>query len=415
MRITIAKRLAVLFVAYAASIAAARAETSQWLQYVPGGLEARAITTEAACPSARVNGGPAAMTVRADRSAAFPVLTCALRVPARATAVAIGDVALRLPPPVARRILVIGDTGCRLKGKVVQLCNNVADWPFQAAVAQATALKPDLVIHVGDYYYRETPCPAGIGGCAGSPYGDNWSSWSADFFAPGAALLHAAPWVLVRGNHETCRRGGLGWSRMLDPRPVDPATPCLPMAEPFTVPLGGITLVVMDVATAREDAVDAAAAATYRRQFEGLAQLGRGPVWLTMHRPIWAPFDATRTPVIGGNKTLAAATDGAMPQSVSLLLSGHIHAFQAESYDGDRPAQIVAGNGGDKLAETSPARFDGITVDGVTVKYGRGLPNSFGFSVLERRADDGWTLTDHDVQGRTLMTCRLAGRSVSCN
>ena len=35
----------------------------------------------------------------------------------------------------------------------------------------AAAQKPDLVIHVGDYYYRETPCPAGEAKCAGSPFG----------------------------------------------------------------------------------------------------------------------------------------------------------------------------------------------------------------------------------------------------
>jgi hypothetical protein len=51
----------------------------------------------------------------------------------------------------------------------------------------------------------------------------------------------------------------------------------------------------------------------------------------------------------------------------------------------------------------------------VTVVYGRGLPNSFGFSLLERQADEGWILTDRDVQGRTLMTCRLSGRGVACN
>ena len=78
--------------------------------------------------------------------------------------------------------------------------------PFAALATAAAALKPDLVIHLGDYLYRETPCPASFAGCAGSPYGDNWAAWNADFFVPGAPLLAAAPWIVIRGNHEDCAR-----------------------------------------------------------------------------------------------------------------------------------------------------------------------------------------------------------------
>ncbi len=38
----------------------------------------------------------------------------------------------------------------------------------------------------------------------------------ADFFTPTAPLLAAAPWVMVRGNHEVCNRAGQGWYRYLD-------------------------------------------------------------------------------------------------------------------------------------------------------------------------------------------------------
>ena len=84
----------------------------------------------------------------------------------------------------------------------------------------AAAKRPDLVIHVGDYYYRVSACPVGRAGCAGSPHGDNWPTWQAELFDPGAPLLAAAPWVVVRGNHEVCRRGGPGWFRLLDPYPA---------------------------------------------------------------------------------------------------------------------------------------------------------------------------------------------------
>ncbi|MFX8797610.1 metallophosphoesterase, partial [Acinetobacter baumannii] len=87
-----------------------------------------------------------------------------------------------------------------------------AAWPFKLGATLSASLKPDLVLHVGDFHYREKPCPAGNDGCAGSPWGDNWDVWREDFFAPADSLLRAAPWIMVRGNHELCDRGGHGWA-----------------------------------------------------------------------------------------------------------------------------------------------------------------------------------------------------------
>ncbi len=120
-----------------------------------------------------------------------------------------------------QRILVLGDTGCRIKGASLQACNDPAQWPFPQLAAAAASLKPDLVIHVGDYLYRESACPAGNQGCAGSPWGDNWTTWQADFFTPAAPLLAAAPIVLARGNHEDCKRAGPGWTRLQGPAAFD--------------------------------------------------------------------------------------------------------------------------------------------------------------------------------------------------
>ena len=50
-----------------------------------------------------------------------------------------------------------------------------------------------LIIHVGDYLYRESACPPRDSGCARSPHGDDWPTWKADFFAPAAPALLAAP------------------------------------------------------------------------------------------------------------------------------------------------------------------------------------------------------------------------------
>jgi len=179
----------------------ARAQTQSWVQAVAtGGYEVRVITSDASCPLLKSDKGEVVMAVRAPANGAFP-MTCSAPIAAGAGQLSIAGSALPLPATAPNRILVLGDTGCRIKGNALQACNDQAAWPFPSLAAAAAELKPDLVVHVGDYLYREEPCPAGNAGCAGSPSGDNWPSWQADFFAPAAPLLAAAPWVILRGNH----------------------------------------------------------------------------------------------------------------------------------------------------------------------------------------------------------------------
>ena len=71
-----------------------------------------------------------------------------------------GRAALAGAAAAPRRIVVIGDTGCRLKGKATPGLQRPRTLPFARVAASAAAFKPDLVIHVGDYHYREDPCPA---------------------------------------------------------------------------------------------------------------------------------------------------------------------------------------------------------------------------------------------------------------
>jgi hypothetical protein len=40
------------------------------------------------------------------------------------------------------------------------------------------------------------------------------------FLRARGAGLRAAPWIVVRGNHEICRRAGPGYFRLLDPTPA---------------------------------------------------------------------------------------------------------------------------------------------------------------------------------------------------
>ncbi|MBN9546599.1 MAG: metallophosphoesterase [Alphaproteobacteria bacterium] len=376
-----------------------------WVQAVAGGgYEARNITADQTCPVLNSDKGDVAMTVRAPENGAFP-LTCAAPVPAGAASASINGKAVPLPVPMPNRILVVGDTGCRIKGGALQACNDPAAWPFPMLAAAAAQLKPDLVVHVGDYLYREEPCPPGNKGCEGSPSGDNWPSWNADFFAPAAPLLTAAPWVILRGNHEDCQRAGLGFLRLLGSDAFDPAAACNPHLAPLLVPLGGLTLAAMDNADAPDTSINDKLVPLYEKEFQDLAAVP-APVWYVGHRPIWAAISGPLNIPIGGNATIiAAASKTPLPPNIALMLSGHIHTFEAINYDGAVPPQIVAGNGGDNL-DITPANLKGAIFQGssgVSVKDGLSV-GGFGFLMMTRR-DTDWAIDLYDSAGRRKGQC----------
>jgi len=396
------------------------AESFRWVQYVPGGLEARSIGEGGACPVATLDGTPAGMQVRSAPGAGYPIQVCALTVPDGTRSATIDGTPLRLPVADPRRILVLADTGCRMKGSKVQACNDINQWPFRVVASVAATMKPDLVVHLGDYHYRETACPAGNLGCAGSPFGDNWAVWRADFFSPAEPLLAAAPWIAVRGNHEECNRGGKGWTRTLDPRPFDPATPCVAAsAAPYTVKLPGLALAVLDVATADEETVSTVQAEAYRDQLQTVGQaLAGGQSWLLLHRPIWSAEEMKGGRVVGANETLAAAAqNGGMPAAVSAMFSGHHHTFQVLNYDpaADLPPQVVAGHGGDYADEGVPDDPAGLTILGVRVAGGMNQ-HGYGFLLMERAGPPGseWTAPSHDLRGNPVRSCTISVRVVTC-
>ena len=386
----------------------------RWTQYVPGGLEARAITNGSACPAAQIDGHATAMRVRAEPGPDYPVRICAVTVPAGTASALVDGRAVPLPKPRADRILVIGDTGCRITSLVNQSCNDPAQWPFAPGARIEADQHPDVIVHVGDFHYREAPCRIGNAGCEGSPFGDSWAVWEADFFRPAVPLLEAAPLVMVRGNHEECERGGKGWSRTLDPYPLVQPSGCLGLGDPFTVDLGGLTLVVMDVSTADEGKQSLVQAAHYRAEFESVAKLApQGPVWLAFHRPIWAAAAAVIGVVAGQNETLAAAARTAMPGRVEAILSGHIHTFQVLGYQEDLPVQLVSGHSGDDLHWTAPNEVAGLQISGVTVASGLGRSGVFGFVTLDRDGS-AWHIDNHAMTGDVLDRCRFEGRKLAC-
>jgi len=388
---------------------------SHWVQLAPGGApDVRAVVSDAVCPAVSTGGKRIPLQTRAEPNGKFPRL-CSLVLSKDTKAASLlpaaaPEIALPLPSPAPNRILVLGDTGCRVTGWAVQACNDPEHWPFARIAKQAAALKPDLVLHVGDYLYRETPCPRRKAElCGNSPFGDNWPTWAADFFSPAAPMLQAAPIVLVRGNHEDCNRAGLGWLRLMGP--IALKTQCESHIPPYVVPLGATNLVVMDTADAPDKLVDSAAAEVYRAEFRNLATLSPAPIWLALHRPIAGAVRLFGLS-LGGNRTLIASLDGRRVLApVSLLLSGHIHTFEAINYTEGQPPQLIAGNGGDKL-DSAFSDLSGVNLGGWRVKDGISLPG-FGFLLMTRRGTD-WQVDVHGVDGTITRVCTFAHARLDC-
>ena len=426
---------------------------------------ARAITSysapaggnvDAVCPMIVINGQATRMGLRVgsatvplrptasdpsdSKPSDFPVSVCETALPANTTDVKIAGQSLPLPVAEPQRIVVLGDTGCRMKkaDNAWQACGDTQAWPFATVANTAADFKPDLVLHVGDYHYRENACPADIKGCQGSPWGYGWDTWQADLFKPAAKLLAAAPWIMVRGNHEECARAGQGWFRFLDTQPFSATRSCDNAAndgvanysDPYAVRLGSNTqVVVFDSAKTGKVALKPTDAqfAIYQKQFQQVAALsakaGLANTIFTNHHPILAFAPVPGSAPAPGNLALQSAMSSLYlqayyPPGVNLALHGHVHNFQAISFKTGQPATIVSGDAGDNLdvalpdplsASATPA--PGAVIDHITHHA------SFGFLVMDRRAapSTGWTFKAYSAVGKLMATCQQEGYKLDCD
>jgi hypothetical protein len=392
----------------------------------PKGALARAVFAEATrCPQISVDGSAQAMNVRALPDAAFPVLVCELPLAPRTKSArisGIGSVELPVLKPALTSIAVFGDTGCRLKAAKqpaaggpddddhgrFQDCNIPARWPFAQLAASVAAAKPDLVIHVGDYLYRESACPPRDAGCARSPHGDDWPTWKADFFAPAAPALRAAPWIVVRGNHEICSRAGAGYFRLLDPMPAQGSPRCVDLVPQFTVTVAGRSFIVLDSSNAADTCP--CDSGLYAAQFADMRPAAG--TWLLTHRPVWAFRSHGKTI----NATLQqglASFNGKLPDGIALVLAGHIHVAEVLSFADRRSPQFVLGTGGTLLAGKIKRDLSGEKIAGTTISYGRS-DHRFGFAMF-KPAPQGSTATFHDAAGKGLFACKVEPGKVACD
>jgi hypothetical protein len=386
-----------------------------WLEYGPSGPIARAIVPgNGPCPAIVINGTSQTMTLRASSTSDYNVTSCETPIPSGTTSASINGTAL----PVAKlgqtsKIAIIGDTGCRLKvsgGKPdVQDCNDPDEWPFATNAQSIANWNPDLVIQVGDYYYREAKQDK-KGNWVKAGY--NWTNWQADFFNPANPLLKNAPWIFVRGNHEMCGRAASGWFRFLDPNTYSwegqqQCTSNLEFTPPYVVTVGTQSFAIIDSSATDDTNVDESDVAIFKSQLELLATTAPAGSWLLLHHPFWSlQGKGTGTPTM-----YTAWQEAAKLPAVSLVVAGHKHLFETLDFTDGGVPQIVIGNGGTELTG-APKLGSGTpigerTVDDVYVR------DNFGF-LAATPATSGWTMTVMSEKGNAKANCVVTASSLDC-
>lgn len=519
-----------------AQLGTARADNvvARWIQLAPGStaptntafgdqptsttptILARAITSGGACPSLVVDGSlPVTMNQRfvgsqltsTPGTAGFsnanaggypqyfvvqttdgnlpdgtPMATtawgeCEAVVPPGHSVASINGVSLKLPVANPKRILVIADTGCRMAKANQQNCHDPAGFPLAFLANFESQFSPDLIVHVGDYFYRDTTCivPAAgsvpahefVAGCsdptnaAYETWGDTFDSWNADLFFPANTLLAAAPWVMSRGNHESCGRGARGWFAMLDPRPFSASLATCPggagsapvgdtpvysgdFTPTYLVPAGNVNLVVHDSSFANDAAVDANMAKNFDLDLKNLlaALPANSNNFYVTHKPVYGLVsgattnagDFTEQYTFSGNASANSAFSGGVPLKIAMLLSGHIHQFEYVNFSDNihYAPQLIVGVGGDNLDPTAnpngtsptyayqsqPFTIHSTSATGTTTSASVTHAYSqaeFGFAVLDA-TPTGYIANVYNINANKAGRCSitLSPRSIAC-
>ncbi len=389
----------------------------QWVEVGPESKALiRVVTSASVCPQVQLDETFQSMSPRGFSNQSFPVRVCELEVPQNVQSAKMEGKNLPLPKKNPKRILFMGDTGCRVKGgnsnEWIQACNDPLSWPFEKLAKKAAEWHPDLVIHVGDYIYRETFCPKGNAGCFQSPWGDRWDTWKADFLEPARSLLSASPWVFIRGNHESCKRSGEGWFRLLDPRPYSDV--CNDYSDPYSFQANGVRMVVLDSSSAHNTEPSESHVEKFESQLRSSLKESPQPTWVLTHQPIWGVVQkyGSKPPAqMDMNKTLQNAV--AKTQAIfDLVFSGHIHLFEVLRFEDSGPTQFILGNGGTELT-SPPLQLDSIQIGRRKVKQGISI-REFGYLTLEEKSEGQWDAVAFNLNGKILQKCRIQGPRVQC-
>jgi hypothetical protein len=253
------------------------------------------------------------------------------------------------------------------------------------------------------------------------------------FFNRQPLFLAAAPWIMVRGNHENCKRAADGWFRLL--YHAHPPLECPDVSPLFVVDFGGLGFVVMDSAAVAgvddpssaddddsddDDDDDEAGSGQaddliekIRREYLAIAGSVAAPAWLLTH----SPFNAIRVDKTTGenkpdNTIEQQAVGDILSPDIAMIVSGHIHLFEALNFgrsDPPRRPQLVVGTGGDKRAKKpeTPIEVDGVPVTDALIL------RKFAYMAWDKDGSN-WRGELFSKDGERIAHCTLAVGGLTC-
>ncbi|MGZ3773613.1 MAG: metallophosphoesterase [Pseudobdellovibrionaceae bacterium] len=331
------------------------------------------------------------------------------------------------------RIIVVGDTGCRLNetkyGAAYQNCGDAKEWPLKTVLASAVEEKPDLMVHLGDYHYREK--------CSNSEFcknfqdsvGYNALAWEQDWFIPAREVPFSTPWLFVRGNHEDCHRAFEGYFSWIS---TEKQTLNLKEKEKekceeieptkyyvFKSESGEKMLWIQFDSSALADREDLDSSQIvdqwlpkFREMKNKIDEIQPQFVWFFTHRPAFG-YALFNKKIVPTSPVLEMALrKSEVLKKIHVLFAGHVHASEVIALPGN-PIQIVEGNGGSSLdlidiPRASQTQSDEIKWSATTKK------TDFGYLSLTRRSSmNSWQMDFKNSTGKLVQRCSLELKAMS--
>ncbi len=315
---------------------------------------------------------------------------------------------------------VIGDTGCRLKEKKsgdpnYQECQKPEEWRYPDLVKQLLREKMDLVVHTGDYHYREQCSNPTACAVITKSIGFGWNAWWDDFYGPTQELFKKNTFLFVRGNHEACDRAYQGW-KPLSNQSLVMNEACVG-TEPFEInQIGDLILINFDNSSFEERGdMPAEARLAWVQQFRDLsirlgADLKHKEVWLLFHKPAlgFNPRKEDAEPESISDRLLGVISETDLLTKIDYILSGHIHNQQIVLTK-PKFKQFIVGNSG-----TSLEPFGRVIRSAQLISSTESKKN-IGYALFNRDGFKKWHIVYKDVEGNPNLSCSLNKQKISCD
>lgn len=312
-----------------------------------------------------------------------------------------------------------GDTYFTQENSAGEL-QQIKQWPYDAGDGSTQ----------GQHCEQTAQTPFYSQSATNSNFPDIWRNWHDDLFKPAKKLMQAAPWLVARGNHELCSRAGPGYFYFLDPNSdlvANNQQLSCPSPEngsdainntvqipSYKVSFNNLDIVVIDSANSCDSFANSPFTDIYKKVFNTVEKLvDSKTTWLMGHRPIWGITDyynsgstACTTEKKYGcvnqmmQKAISQQPSKALPDSVKLILSGHMHRFQSVSFaNHPRPPQLVIGTSGVALDSSPPQgalsnQIDNLPAQILTtnnqIKYRNKKYDAFAFLRIKLSQSGQW-------------------------